>query len=54
MGGGAGGSARWSRTDLENCLPSDDYGVAIGNLMPWWFCREGCHKSEGELWKCCE
>ena len=33
MGGGAGGWARWSRTDLENCLPSDDYGVAIGRTL---------------------
>ena len=21
---------QWSRTDLENCLPSDEYGVTTG------------------------
>ena len=30
-GGRGGGWTRWSRT--ENCLPSDDYGVAIGRTL---------------------
>ena len=24
---------QWSRTDLENCLPSDEYGVTTGRTV---------------------
>ena len=44
---------QWSRTDLENCLPSDEYGFTTGRtdleLDALRFCREECHESGGEL-----
>ena len=24
---------QWSRTDLENCLPFDEYGITIGRTV---------------------
>ena len=44
---------QWSRIDLENCLPSNEYGVMTGRadleLDVFGFCREECHKSGGRL-----
>ena len=38
-----------SCTDLENCLPFNEYGVTIGmavwDLMPLEFCGEECYES---------
>ena len=50
--------SEWFCTDWEKYLPSREYGVTIGRtvlgLAAMGDCGGGCHRSVGELWRCCE